>query len=150
MENTESMKKPEKSVNFERNNMTKQELDELATQIIGCAIAVHKELGAGLLENVYKKCLLITLEEAGLQVQSEVSVPVYFRGRKITDDGYRIDLLVENAIVLELKSVSQLSELHSKQLGTYLKLSNKPLGLLINFNEVLLKNGIKRIINGYL
>ena len=138
------MKKSEKSVNFERNNMKKQEVDELVTQIIGCAISVHKELGAGLLENVYKKCLLIALEETGLQVQSEVSVPVCFRGRKITNDGYRIDLLVENTIILELKSVSQLSELHSKQLGTYLKLLNKPLGLLINFNEVLLKNGIKK------
>ena len=129
--------------------MKKEELDNLATRIIGCAISVHKELGAGLLENVYKQCLKIALEEEGLKVESEVPLPVCFRGRKITDEGYRLDLLVEDTIILELKSVSQLAEVHAKQLGTYLRLADKRLGLLINFNETLLKNGIKRIINGY-
>ena len=129
--------------------MTKEEIDNLATRIIGCAISVHKELGAGLLENVYKQCLKIALEEEGLKVESEVPLPVCFRGRKITDEGYRLDLLVEDTIILELKSVSQLAEVHAKQLGTYLRLADKRLGLLINFNETLLKNGIKRIINGY-
>ena len=129
--------------------MTKEEIDNLATRIIGCAISVHKELGAGLLENVYKQCLKIALEEEGLKVESEVPLPVCFRGKKITDEGYRLDLLVEDAIILELKSVSQLAEVHAKQLGTYLRLADKRLGLLINFNETLLKNGIKRIINGY-
>ena len=129
--------------------MTKEEIDNLATRIIGCAISVHKELGAGLLENVYKQCLKIALEEEGLKVLSEVPLPVCFRGKKITDEGYRLDLLVEDSIILELKSVSQLAEVHSKQLGTYLRLADKRLGLLINFNEPLLRNGIKRIINGY-
>ena len=129
--------------------MKKEEIDNLATRIIDCAISVHKELGAGLLENVYKQCLKIALEEEGLKVESEVPLPVCFRGRKITDEGYRLDLLVEDTIILELKSVSQLAEVHAKQLGTYLRLADKRLGLLINFNETLLKNGIKRIINGY-
>ncbi|MBQ4406313.1 MAG: GxxExxY protein [Bacteroidales bacterium] len=129
--------------------MTKQELDALASKIIGCAIEVHKELGPGLLESVYHKCLKVALEEEGFDVESELWLPVYFRGRKITDEGFRIDLLVDNTIILELKSVSQMQDVFSKQLGTYLRLADKPLGFLINFNEVLLKNGIKRIINGY-
>jgi len=131
------------------DNMTKQELDALASKIIGCAIEVHKELGPGLLESVYHKCLKVALEEEGFDVESELWLPVYFRGRKITDEGFRIDLLVDNTIILELKSVSQMQDVFSKQLGTYLRLADKPLGFLINFNEVLLKNGIKRIINGY-
>ena len=129
--------------------MTKQELDALASKIIGCAIEVHKELGPGLLESVYHKCLKVALEEEGFDVESELWLPVYFRGRKITDEGFRIDLLVDNTIILELKSVSQMQDVFSKQLGTYLRLADKPLGFLINFNEVLLKNSIKRIINGY-
>ena len=130
-------------------NMTKEELDALASKVIGCAIEVHKELGPGLLESVYHKCLKVALEEEGLDVESELSLPVYFRGRKITDEGYRLDLLVEDTIILELKSVSQMQDVFTKQLGTYLRLADKPLGFLINFNEVLLKNGIKRVINGY-
>lgn len=130
-------------------NMTKEELDALASKVIGCAIEVHRELGPGLLESVYHKCLKVALEEEGLDVESELSLPVYFRGRKITDEGYRLDLLVEDTIILELKSVSQMQDVFTKQLGTYLRLADKPLGFLINFNEVLLKNGIKRVINGY-
>ncbi|MBQ2097521.1 MAG: GxxExxY protein [Bacteroidales bacterium] len=129
--------------------MTKEELDALASKVIGCAIEVHRELGPGLLESVYHKCLKVALEEEGLDVESELSLPVYFRGRKITDEGYRLDLLVEDTIILELKSVSQMQDVFTKQLGTYLRLADKPLGFLINFNEVLLKNGIKRVINGY-
>ena len=129
--------------------MTKEELDALASKVIGCAIEVHRELGPGLLESVYHKCLKVALEEEGLDVESELSLPVYFRGRKITDEGYRLDLLVEDTIILELKSVSQMQDVFTKQLGTYLRLADKPLGFLINFNEVLLKNGIKRVISGY-
>ena len=129
--------------------MTKQQIDILTEAIIGIAIDVHKELGAVLLESVYQKCLKIALEQEGFSVKSELPVPVFFRGEKITDLGFRIDLLVEDAIVLELKSVSQITDVNAKQLATYLKLANKPCGLLINFNEVLLKNGIKRIINGF-
>ncbi len=130
--------------------MTKKELDELTEKIIGIAISVHKELGPGLLEKVYQKCLKIALEENGLKVESEVPVEVIFHGQKISDEAYRIDLLVENTVVLELKSASKNSDLFKKQLGTYLKLADKPCGLLINFNEVLLKNGIIRVMNGYL
>ncbi|MBQ6782011.1 MAG: GxxExxY protein [Treponema sp.] len=129
--------------------MTKTELNELTEKIIGVAIAVHKELGPGLLEKVYQRCLKIALEENGLSVKSEVPVDVIFHGKKITDEALRIDLLVENGVVLELKSVTKLTELFRKQLGTYLKLANKPCGLLINFNEVLLKDGIARVMNGY-
>ena len=102
------------------------------------------------MEKVYQRCLKIALEEKGLQVDSEVPVEVVFHGKKVADEALRIDLLVENQVVLELKSAAKLTELYQKQLGTYLKLANKPCGLLINFNEVLLKNGIKRVINGYL
>ena len=129
--------------------MTKTELNELTEKIIGVAIAVHKELGPGLLEKVYQRCLKIALEENGLSVKSEVPVDVIFHGKKITDEALRIDLLVENEVVLELKSVTKLTELFRKHLGTYLKLANKPCGLLINFNEVLLKDGIARVMNGY-
>ena len=117
--------------------------------VVGALHEVHKELGPGLLESVYHKCLKIALEEKGFSVESEVWLPVYFHGHKITDEGYRIDLLVEDTIILELKSVSKMTEVFPKQLGTYLRLANKPCGLLINFNEVLLRDGIKRIMNGY-
>lgn len=130
--------------------MTETELNELTEKIIGVAIKVHKELGPGLLEKVYQRCLKIALEEEGLHVDSEVPVEVIFHGKKVADEALRIDLLVENEIVLELKSASKLTDLYQKQLGTYLKLAKKPCGLLINFNEVLLKNGIKRVKNGYL
>ena len=130
--------------------MTETELNELTEKIIGVAIEVHKELGPGLLEKVYQRCLKIALEEKGFKVDSEVPVEVIFHGKKVADEALRIDLLVENQVVLELKSAAKLTELYQKQLGTYLKLANKPCGLLINFNEVLLKNGIKRVINGYL
>ncbi|MBP3771296.1 MAG: GxxExxY protein [Treponema sp.] len=130
--------------------MTETELNELTEKIIGIAIEVRKELGPGLLEKVYQRCLKIALEEKGFKVDSEVPVEVIFHGKRVADEALRIDLLVENQIVLELKSAAKLTELYQKQLGTYLKLANKPCGLLINFNEVLLKNGIKRVINGYL
>ena len=130
--------------------MTETELNELTEKIIGVAIKVHKELGPGLLEKVYQRCLKIALEEEGLHVDSEVPVEVIFHGKKVADEALRIDLLVENQIVLELKSASKLTDLYQKQLGTYLKLAKKPCGLLINFNEVLLKNGIKRVKFGYL
>ena len=130
--------------------MTETELNELTEKIIGVAIKVHKELGPGLLEKVYQRCLKIALEEEGLHVDSEVPVEVIFHGKKVADEALRIDLLVENQIVLELKSASKLTDLYQKQLGTYLKLAKKPCGLLINFNEVLLKNGIKKVKNGYL
>ena len=130
--------------------MTENELNELTGGIIGIAIGVHRELGPGLLEKVYQRCMKIALEEAGYTVKAELSIPIVFRGKVINDEGYRIDLLVNDAVVLEIKPVSALSPLVIKQLGTYLKLADKPCGLLINFNTTYLKQGIKRIKNGFL
>jgi GxxExxY protein len=123
------------------------DINELSSQIIGAAINVHKELGPGLLESVYKACMVIELEGMGKKVKAEVPVPVNYEGRKIHEEGFRIDLLVEGCIIVELKSVEKLQPVHHKQLLTYLRLAKKELGLLINFNEVLLKDGISRIIN---
>jgi GxxExxY protein len=123
------------------------DLNHLSSLIIKAAINVHNELGPGLLESVYQRCMVIDLENAGLAVQSEVPVPIFYQNRKIHDDGFRIDLLINDVIIVELKSLSQVQDIHKKQLLTYLRLAKKPLGLLINFNEVLLKNGITRIIN---
>jgi GxxExxY protein len=127
--------------------MTKMELNELSSMIIKAAINVHKELGPGLLESVYQKCLMIELKLMGLEAESEVPLPVNYRGQRVEGEGFRIDILVEERVVVELKSVEKVKPVYPKQLLTYLKLANKKLGLLINFNEVLLKNGIKRIVN---
>jgi GxxExxY protein len=123
------------------------DLNRLSSQIIKAAIAVHKEVGPGLLESVYQNCMVMELERLGLRVQREVPVEIFFRGQKVHDEGFRIDLLVEEIIVVELKSVEELRDVHKKQLLTYLRLAKKPLGLLINFNASLLKDGITRIIN---
>ena len=108
---------------------------------------VHTGLGPGLLESVYQKCMAIELESLGINFETEVQLPVNYRGRVITDDGFRIDILIDDTIVVELKSVELVKAVHKKQLLTYLRLSDKPLGLLINFNESLLKDGITRIVN---
>lgn len=129
------------------DNINLEDLNKLTEKIIGVAIDVHRELGPGLLESVYQRCLAIALREAGLKVEEERPVPICFRGQRISDDGYRLDMLVEDTVILELKSVAALTDVFKKQLLTYLKLTGKPIGLLINFNEVVLKNGIKRIIN---
>ena len=123
------------------------QLNYLSSQVISAAINVHKELGPGLLESVYQSCMFIQLKEMGLNIQSEVSLPVFYHGQRITDDGFRLDILVEDTIIVELKSVEKVQNVHKKQLLTYLRLAKKPLGLLINFNESVLKNGITRIIN---
>lgn len=122
------------------------ELNELTEKIIGCAIKVHKALGPGLLESTYETCLIHELKKSGLKVESQLQLPVFYDGLKL-DAGYKIDLLVEDKIIIELKSVESLLPIHEAQLLTYLKLADKKLGLLINFNVNLLKNGIKRIAN---
>jgi GxxExxY protein len=122
-------------------------LNALTEKIIGIAIDVHRELGPGLLESVYQHCLAIALRGAGLYVEEQLDVPISFRGTMITESGYRLDMLVEKHIIVELKSVKTLTDLDKKQLLTYLRLMRKRLGLLINFNAVLLKDGIKRIAN---
>lgn len=123
------------------------DLNHLSSLIIKAAINVHKVLGPGLLESVYQLCMAIELTTMGLKVKTEVPVPIRFREEEITEQGFRMDLLVEDTIIVELKSVDQIKDIHKKQLLTYLRLSEKPLGLLINFNKVMLKDGITRIIN---
>jgi len=127
--------------------LKKSKLNQLSSLIINGAINVHKELGPGLLESVYRYCLAIELENKGLKIHSEVPVPICYRGQMVHEEGLRLDLLVENTIVVELKSVEKVQDVHKKQLLTYLRLARKPLGLLMNFNEPLLKDGITRIIN---
>ena len=120
--------------------------NKLTNQIIGIAIEIHKILGPGLLESVYRDCLYHKLEQSGLKVEKEKLLPIVFEGLKI-DSGYRIDLIVEGKLIVELKCVDKLSDVHLAQILTYLRLGNYKLGLLINFNVLLLKNGIKRILN---
>lgn len=123
--------------------------DELSNKIIGLTIEVHKALGPGLLESAYKECLFFKIVQSGLSVEKEKPMPLIFESVRL-DCGYRIDILIENKLVLELKSVEALNDIHLAQTLTYMKLGNYKLGLLINFNVVLLKNGIKRVINGTL
>ena len=122
-------------------------LNQLSSEIIKAAITVHKEMGPGLLESVYQSCMVIELGKQKIQVKSEVPVAVSYAGQRISNDGFRIDLLVADQIIVELKSVESVKNIHKKQLLTYLRLTQKPLGLLINFNENLLKDGITRIVN---
>ena len=123
------------------------DLNRLSSQIIKAAITVHKELGPGLLESVYHACMLIELRNMGIKVQSEVMLPVVYRGQKVNGQEFRLDLLVDDEIIVELKSVAKVEPVHKKQLLTYLRLAGKQLGLLINFNEPLPRDGITRIIN---
>ena len=114
--------------------------------IIGCAIEVHRRMGPGLLESVYQTCLIIELREAKLAVEVNRAVPLTYRGRPIEGHLF-IDILVDDLIVLEVKSVSRLVPVHTAQVITYLKLAEKPTGLLLNFNCVLMKDGIRRIVH---
>ncbi|MES2650403.1 MAG: GxxExxY protein [Bacteroidota bacterium] len=120
--------------------------DELTSEIIGIAIEVHTALGPGLLENVYKECLYYKLVKEGFWVEKEKGIPVFFEEIKL-DCGYRIDLVVEKKVVIELKSVEILNNVHLAQTLTYMKLGNYNIGLLMNFNVYRLKDGIKRLIN---
>ncbi len=120
--------------------------DEISRKIIGCAIEVHKQLGPGLLESAYQECLYFELIEAGLSVRKEKPMPIVYKEIKL-DHGYRIDLLVEEKVVIEIKTVEYLTVVHTAQVLTYLKLGNYKLGLLLNFHVSILKNGIKRLIN---
>ena len=121
--------------------------NELSHRVIGISMEVHTALGAGLLENAYQECLFYKLAKEGFFVEKEKPMPLIFEEVKL-DIGYRIDLLVENMLVLEIKSVETLSDVHFAQTLTYMKLGKFKLGLLINFNVVRLKDGIKRIVNG--
>ncbi len=122
------------------------DLDMLSKKVIGLAIEVHKNLGPGLLEKTYEECLCLELEESGFNYKKQVVLPITYKG-KIINDAYRIDILVEDSLIIELKTVQTLEKIHKSQLLTYLKLSDKKLGLLINFNVPLLKEGIVRVVN---
>ncbi|MBI5010398.1 MAG: GxxExxY protein [Bacteroidia bacterium] len=122
--------------------------NEISNKVIGLSIEVHKSLGPGLLESAYKECLYYKLIQSGLKVEKEKPMPLVFENVKL-DCGYRIDLLVENKLVIEIKSVEALNDVHTAQTLTYMKLGNFTLGLLINFNVFRLKEGIKRIANSF-
>ena len=128
---------------MEKNTM---ELNKISGQVVDAAMRVHSVLGPGLLESAYEACLKYELEKRGLKVEQQVALPVIYEDVRI-DVGYRIDLLVENEVILELKAVEKLMPIHEAQLLSYLKLSGKKVGLLINFNVLRLKNGIKRMVN---
>ncbi|PHR50069.1 MAG: GxxExxY protein [Fluviicola sp.] len=123
--------------------MTENQLTQI---IIGCAIDVHRQLGPGLLESAYQECLRYELEQYGLDIKKEVPMPIVYKEVKL-NHGYRIDLLVENKVVIELKAVENLTDVHLAQTLTYLRLGNFKLGLILNFHTIVLKKGIKRVIN---
>lgn len=120
--------------------------NQISNIIIGCAIEVHRSLGPGLLESAYRECLRYDLVNNGFLVEREKAMPIVYKEIKL-DHGYRMDLLVENKVVIEIKTVEALNDVHCAQLLTYLKLGHYKLGLLLNFRVNVLKNGIKRIIN---
>ena len=120
--------------------------NEIGTKILDYAFALHRTLGPGLLESVYERALCYDLMEAGLCVQAQMPVPLVYKGIKF-EAGFRLDLLVEDKVIIEVKSIEALAPIHFAQTLTYLKLTNKRLGLLINFNNVLLKDGIHRVVN---
>jgi len=119
------------------------EINQITEKIIGCAIEVHKELGPGLLESAYEECLFYELTKAGLKAERQVPVPVIYKEIKL-ECGYRMDILVEKKVIIELKTVDAFIPVHEAQILTYMKFAKKEIGLLINFNVTLLKNGIKR------
>ena len=121
--------------------------EELSKIVVDCGFHLHKELGPGLLESVDEVVLAKMIEERGLSVQRQVTIPIEVMGLKF-DEGFRADLIVEDLLLIELKSVEKLAPVHSKQVLTYLRLLNLPLGLLINYGAATFKEGIKRILNG--
>ncbi|MCA0349390.1 MAG: GxxExxY protein [Flavobacterium sp.] len=123
--------------------MTENELSKI---VFDCALKVHQSLGPGLLESAYEECLFYELKKTGLVVEKQKALPLVYEEVRL-DVGYRIDIIVENKLILEIKSVEALNDVHFAQLLTYLKLTDCKLGLLINFNVTLIKNGIKRIVN---
>ncbi|MBA3694443.1 MAG: GxxExxY protein [Acidobacteria bacterium] len=130
---------------FEENPVN-QKINQITEKIIGCAISVHRGLGPGLLESAYEECLCFELTQNKLEFDSQVPLPVIYKGVKL-DCGYRIDVVVENLVIVELKAVERILPVHEAQLLSYLKLYDKKIGLLINFHVPILKSGLKRIVN---
>ena len=128
------------------NNMTENEISKV---VFDCALKVHQNLGPGLLESAYEECLYYELCKTGLEIEKQKPLPLVYEEVKL-EVGYRIDIMIENKFIIEIKAVDALNDVHLAQVLTYLKLSNCKLGLLINFNVTLIKNGIRRIINGTL
>ncbi|MCK5186513.1 MAG: GxxExxY protein [Deltaproteobacteria bacterium] len=129
--------------------MNKEEkLNKITETIIGVAINIHRALGPGLLESAYEVCMVYDLVKAGLKVEQQKPLPIVYRGVKL-ECGYRLDLMIENEVIVEIKSVEKLLPIHQAQLMSYLKLSDCRVGLLINFNVKILKNGIKRVVNNF-
>jgi iron complex transport system substrate-binding protein len=124
----------------------KHDIEKLAKIAIDCGFQVHDEIGPGLLETAYEAFLAARLSERGLRVEAQKPVPVTYRGVSIRD-AFRVDLLVEGTLIIEVKSVERLAPVHSKQLLTYLRLMDQPLGLLMNFGADMFRNGVKRVIN---
>ena len=122
--------------------------NEISKIVFEAGLKIHRKIGPGLLESTYEQCLIYELESKGLKVDSQLLLPLEYE-KILIPNAYRVDLFVEEKIVIELKSVSELSELHFAQLLTYLRLMNCPLGLLINFNVPLFKDGVRRVVNGY-
>lgn len=122
--------------------------NEITETIIGSAIEVHRGLGAGLLESAYEECLCYELAQAGLKFERQVNLPVIYKGVRL-ECGYRMDLVVENLVIVEIKAVEQIIKIHEVQLLSYLRLHQKSVGLLINFNVPVLKSGIRRIVNNF-
>ncbi len=128
--------------------MTKEELNRLSKIILDSSISVHKEMGPGLLESIYVLCLTSELNYRGIEAINEVSIPLAYKGIELSKD-FRIDILVEDEIIIEVKSVEVLLPVHEAQIISYLKLANKKLGFLINFNVPVLKDGFKRFVNNF-
>ncbi len=128
--------------------MNREGLNKLSKQIVDACITVHKEMGPGLLESVYEYCLLKEFELRGIEAKSQVVIPLYYNGELLSKD-FRIDIFVENEIILELKAVDTILPVHEAQIISYLKLADKRLGFLLNFNVDLMKNGIKRFVNNF-
>ena len=120
--------------------------NELSKIVFNCALKVHQNLGPGLLESAYEECLFYELNKTWLEIQKQKALPLVYEEVKL-DIGYRIDIIIENKLILEIKSVEALNDIHFAQLLTYLKLTNCKLGMLMNFNVALIKNGIKRVVN---
>ena len=121
--------------------------NEIATQVVDAAFKVHTALGPGLLESVYEVVLTHELQKRGLRVARQTPIPITYEGISF-DEGFRADLIVEEAVIVEIKSIEAVAPVHKKQLLTHLRLTNRKLGLLINFGEALIKNGISRVVNG--
>ena len=128
--------------------MEKEQLNQLGKQILNASIAVHREMGPGLLETVYEKCLMKEFEFREIRVQNQVQIPLLYKGHRLQND-FRVDLLVEDEVIIEIKSAEHMHPVYEAQLISYLKLSGKKLGYLINFNVPLLKKGFKRFVNDF-